>query len=132
MLGRKVFVYADTENLSVTAWRDCIPQLEMGDSIFIPVTSNSGGALNLTDISLMYKKGINYTFADVQAGTKNAMDFVIVAQLSRDATLYPNCYHIILSGDNGYAPLIKFIPNSHICLCESWDSFSKTDFLGLR
>lgn len=98
-----MLIYVDTENME-SNWVDVLPYLNENDTIYVFYTKNSKG-LDIEKLDLIRNASANIILLPASTGD-NALDFVLSSQLGNkidDAKV-----HIILSGDNGYTPLVKF------------------------
>lgn len=98
-----MLIYVDTENMEAN-WVDVLPHLGESDTIYVFYTKNSKG-LDIGKLDLIRNASANIILLPASIGD-NALDFVLSSQLGNkidDAKT-----HIILSGDNGYTPLVKF------------------------
>lgn len=98
-----MFIYVDTENME-SNWVDILPHLTKEDTIYVFYTKNSKG-LDIGKLDLI--RNSNATLELLPANTgDNALDFVLSSKLGNK--IDEAKVHVILSGDNGYSPLIKF------------------------
>ena len=85
-------------------WVDVLPYLEENDTIYVFYTKNSKG-LDIGKLELIRNSDANIILLPASTGD-NALDFVLSSQ--RGNKIDEAKVHIILSGDNGYTPLVKF------------------------
>lgn len=98
-----MLIYVDTENME-SNWVDVLPYLNENDTIYVFYTKNSKG-LDIEKLDLIRNASANIILLPASTGD-NALDFVLSSQLGNK--IDEAKVHIILSGDNGYTPLVKF------------------------
>ena len=126
----KKYIYVDTENVDFSSWYGVVPYLKSNDVLVLPYTCNSVK----WSLDLMSKYGFpkcHVEFVPVQTGTKNALDFVLVAVLSQHVMRAKKSLHLVISRDGGYTPAITYlrhqgISRHNLVQVNSWASYVAT------
>lgn len=102
------YYYIDFENVK-TAGLKGIDQLPSGDTVKIFAKGGSD-QMKFNDIKTLMAAKATVTIEDVVTGTKNALDFQLLADLTIDcmkrAGMSPAPRFVIVSADRGYDPAI--------------------------
>lgn len=97
----------DMENVP-KIWELILPACSEGDTVILFVSDYIGSVKPMT-FAKAGTRGVSFQFIDCDTGTSNAMDFQLVTELGRLSVLYPNDEFIIVSGDNGFRAVLRYL-----------------------
>lgn len=97
----------DVENVQAW-WTTLLPACRPGDEMVLFV-SDKTGRIDPLVLGGPCAKGVKFSFAACENGLPNAMDFQLVAELGRLSVLEPDREFVIISGDNGFRSVVKFM-----------------------
>lgn len=97
-------VYAvDTENICSSQWMSLVDKvMSIRDSMILFVSAASGKATVGVKLDLLHKLSVCVKVNKVVSGTKNALDFQLVSELSAMAAEDPDLRYVIVSNDHGF------------------------------
>lgn len=102
------YFYIDTENVNPKVWVPHLANLCSTDTVIVLFTQNSHS------IPVKYLPSIHSCQAKLEMihsaeGTKQALDFTLVAALARRTVTAKKSCHYIVSADNGYNAAIQYL-----------------------
>lgn len=106
----RTYWLVDLENTH-SRWTLASGQFRAGD-IVVLFWSPSASKVPLEDVS--EHDQISYKFIKCFNGSHDALDFQLSAWLGRMSILDPSARFVILSGDHGYEPLVRFLAKAHV------------------
>lgn len=126
----KKFIYIDSENVGAYNWYSIIKYLKPSDTLVLIYTENSRHLDMVTLANNGFPK-CNVEFIRAKTGTPNALDFVLVSELTKHVISAPKSKHLIISNDQGYIPVIhhlreKCLVSKNLMLIGDWDVYKST------
>lgn len=106
----RTYWLVDLENTH-SRWTLASGQFQAGD-IVVLFWSPSASKVPLEDVS--EHDQVSYKFIKCFNGSHDALDFQLSAWLGRMSILDPSARFVIMSGDHGYEPLVKFLAKAHV------------------
>ncbi len=111
------YFYIDTENVGCKAWCRNIDILN-GNDVVVLMHSLSSNLVDIKYVPLIRNAKCKIFVVEVKTGTKNAMDFVLVSELSKRAASAKKSIHVIISNDKGYTPVIDYWNLQGVKVCQ--------------
>lgn len=103
LIKTPVQFYIDTENVPSSLWSGVFQQLSCCDAVNLYVTNSTlRQEITLATMRFLLNKLQYVNFIDCQVGCKNALDFILISDLSRNVVTAKKTYHVIVSNDHGY------------------------------
>lgn len=78
------YFYIDTENISSKLWIESLSQMRKTDTVILFYTQNSN-MVSIEQLAYVNKTAAKLEYIKVDNGIKNALDFVLVSELSTRA-----------------------------------------------
>lgn len=89
-------------------WANILPQVMAGDTVTFFYTDKVK-PVPMGVLGPACARGVNFSFAQCENGRPNALDFQLVTELGRLSVLSENAEFVIVSGDQGFQSVIKFM-----------------------
>lgn len=102
------FFYIDTENVGARAWCPYLYQLRKSDVVILVYTQNSK-TITVKNVPLINSALCRFESLFSDCGTSNALDFVLVSDLSRRTVTAKKSQFFIVSEDHGYDSVIEHL-----------------------
>ncbi len=99
------YYYIDSENVGAPAWCKYMSMLN-GHDVVIIIRTIQSNAVDLRLIPSIVGCKCKIEVVDACTGTKNALDFVLVSELTKHAMSARKSAHVIVSSDKGYRPVV--------------------------
>lgn len=102
------FFYIDTENVNADTWCNCLGELRRTDVVVVVYTIHSR-QIPARFIECIQRSACKFKLIEVDSGTKNALDFVLVSYLTERCISAKKSEHVIISSDRGYDAAINHL-----------------------